>query len=576
MDYRIEVYDPWGRRTARFDDVPLVEAERGMAGGGRVRGMLPADIGAFGAGYEVEVYVDGQRFCRAPVRRVTPEWGDQRKLIIDRFLDFQALVGFEAAWEGREADSEVSGGYINARIDRIVKDLVNRAPGPVHYTVAHGAFPDGAEREYAKFLARKTAGGELPHQSVASGHWVGPDRINASHAYAKDGRTIAGLVVDGEPWPDLRLLMVDAESPELDGDAMARHPETAAWSPGRYAASAYGLQGAEAKAALQALLDAHGAAFLELNDRQDLTGAYVGRTDGAGRYLGMAYGGGLNFNAAQIEQGHGRVYLHGDGSILPPDWALKEFFSYRTKSGESIGDISQTMTRYEAAGELSGALTLLAYAAGAVWGTDEEACVKFRAPDAADRVVFHDPSRTGVGYGESRARLINSLQLRGHPNSGAETLFAREPSVEAFGLRWDELDAPGLERERDLEALATGVLDDMAYPTVEGDVVWFEGDGGAAPGELLALRGEPLRALRWPVEGRWGGRFSGELIARVERVTHRFTGQRARTRAALTSPLRSAANPLRAMAHAHRPARELLRFALDEPGVGLDLGYHID
>ncbi|MFP4192543.1 MAG: hypothetical protein ACLFU6_10775 [Candidatus Hydrogenedentota bacterium] len=576
MDYRIDLYDPWGRRVARFDDVPLVEAEREMSGGARVRGMLPAGMEGFGPGYVVEVYIGGQRFCRAPVRRVTPEWGDQQKLIIDRFLDFQALVGFEAAWEGSEADSEVSGGYINARVDRIVRDLVNRAPGPVHYTIAHGAFPDGAEREHGKFLARKTAGGELPYQSVASGHWVGPDRIDASEAYAKDGRTIAGLIVDGEPWPDLRLLMVDAESPELDGDAMARHPETAAWSPARYAASAYGLQGVDAKAALQALLDAHGVSFLELNDGQDLTGAYVGRTDGAGRYLGMAHGGGLNFNAAQIEQGYGGVHLHGDGSILPPDWTLKEFFSYRGEAKESIQDIPKTMKRFEAAGELSGALTLLAYAAGAVWGMDAEACVHFRAPDAADRVVFHEPSTTAVGYGESRAGLINSVQLRGHPNSGAEALFTRGPSVDAFGLHWDELDAPGLEREHELAALAKGMLDDLAYPMVEGEVLWFEGDAGVGPGELLALRGEPLRALRWPVEGRWGGRFTDKLIARVERVTHRFTGRRVRTSAALTSPLRSAGSPLRAMAHAHRPARELLRFALDEPGVGLDLGYHVD
>ena len=76
--------------------------------------------------------------------------------------------------------------------------------------VDHQDYPDGAEREYAKFIERTEWMTELPIGSIESGEYVGPGRIDASGAYAKDGDTIAGLVVDGVAWPDLRLATIDA------------------------------------------------------------------------------------------------------------------------------------------------------------------------------------------------------------------------------------------------------------------------------------------------------------------------------------------------------------------------------
>ncbi|HEO70633.1 MAG TPA: hypothetical protein ENN80_05170, partial [Candidatus Hydrogenedentes bacterium] len=208
MDYQIEVYDTWGRRIAVFDEVPLLEASRGTPDGeDTVRGMLPGGIENLGHAYRLRVLVNGAVFCEALVQRIEPSWGDMRKLILDRYVMFHEVIEVDAARPWADHNTMVAWAYKNRRIDALVQHAVNTAPGAVHYTVAHGAYPDGAQREYAKFQARKTAENELEAAGIASGQWVGADRIDASGAYAKDGDTIAGLVVDGQAWPDLRLMM---------------------------------------------------------------------------------------------------------------------------------------------------------------------------------------------------------------------------------------------------------------------------------------------------------------------------------------------------------------------------------
>jgi hypothetical protein len=121
----------------------------------------------------------------------------------------------------------------------MVRAVVNQARGPLHYYVEHTAYPDGAAREFGKFTTRMALADPLPVGGIDSGQWVDSSRIDLSGAYAKDGDTIAGLVVDGLPWPDLRLMMIDAEESSLNSHAISRHPEIADWDSDRYDRSAY-------------------------------------------------------------------------------------------------------------------------------------------------------------------------------------------------------------------------------------------------------------------------------------------------------------------------------------------------
>jgi len=202
MQYRIEIFDTYGRRMYRFTEVPLVEAvRRAPDQRDSVRGILPIDVRELGVGYRVKVYVDDRLFCDVPVIEVTPQWSDTRKLILDQYVRFHEVVEFLAEGELAPGNRLVSRAYANQSIDAIVKDAINSALGAIHYTVAHTAYPQGAEREYLKFLARKMPGNELQVGGIATGQWVGGACVNTSGAYAKDGDTIAGLIVDGIAWP---------------------------------------------------------------------------------------------------------------------------------------------------------------------------------------------------------------------------------------------------------------------------------------------------------------------------------------------------------------------------------------
>ncbi|HIJ74644.1 MAG TPA: hypothetical protein HPP83_11140, partial [Candidatus Hydrogenedentes bacterium] len=265
MDYRIEIYDTWGRRLSVYDDVPLLEATRSFPDeADAIRGVLPGAVSDLSPGYKVRVLVNGQLFCDAYVTRVAPQWSDTRKLVLDRYIHFHEVIEFEAERAARDGNTEVARAYVNREISAIVKDAINSARGAVHYLVQHGAYPEGAEREYAKFLARKTPGNELEVGGISSGQWVGSDRINASGAYAKDGDTIAGLVVDGGSWPDVRLMMIDCEETTRNSHAIKRHPEVADWSDAKYGASGYRVSADAAKAALQDLIDTKGIDYIEL------------------------------------------------------------------------------------------------------------------------------------------------------------------------------------------------------------------------------------------------------------------------------------------------------------------------
>ena len=130
--------------------------------------------------------------------------------------------------------------------------------------------------------------------------------------------------------------------------------------------------------------------------------------------------------------------------------------------------------------------------------------------------------------------------------------------------------------EEDADKLAAGLLDDVAYPEPCGFVQFYQGDVSVRVGDIVELRDDPLRRLERSVEAEWGGRFSGKLVGRVRRVTHRFSGRQVTTTAWLTSPLRSVGLPVSFVARSQGAAADLYQFRLDAVEVGLDMGYHLD
>jgi endonuclease YncB( thermonuclease family) len=579
MDYLIEVYDNYGRRVAWFDEVPLLDATRGAPDDrDRVRGLLPRGTLKLGHGYVVRVIVGGAVFCEAAVTDTAPQWSDTRKLILDHYVGFHEVIEFDAERPARDGNGTVTRAYQNRLISAIVKDAINSAVGDVHYTVAHTGYPDGAEREYAKFLARKTAENELEVGGITEGQWVDSARIDATSAYAKDGDTIAGLTIDGAAWPDVRLMLIDAEETSLNSHATSRHPDIADWTSGDYDKSGYKLKGDAAKVALQAFIDTNGIDYIELNPHRDSAGDFDDRVDAYGRYLGLVYGGGECFNAGLVEHDLADVYLWSDGTFLVPELELKDFYSYAGPHSDSVAATAASLVSFDVSGGVYEVLTALAYAAGGyVWEVDHERAVSFRQADQSDRVVFFDPVEVGVTLGSQSAGLGNFIVISGNPQtSGLDKAYARSASIDAYGFRLRFLDYFSITLEEDADKLGAGLLDDLAYPEPTGAVVFFGGAAELQVGELIELRGGDLRRLDEAVADEWGGDFTGQLIGRIREVTHRFTGREVVTTATLTSPFRSVANPLSFITRSQPEASTLFQFRLDEASVGLDLGYHLD
>lgn len=579
VDYAIEIYDTWGRRVACFAEVPLLEGVRTAPDkADRVEGLLPGGLTELGHGYKVRVLAGGQLFCEAAITRVSPQWGDERKLILDQYVRFQELIAFEAEGGSAPGNTFIARAYADTDVASIVRDAINRAAGSIHYSVDHVAYPDGAVREYQKFLARKTPENELEIGGIAQGQWVGADRMDLSGAYAKDGDTIAGIEVDGQPWPDVRLMMIDAEEIAKNSRAETRHPEVAQWSDDRYNASGYKLRADAAKAALQTLMDSKGIDYIELNPHRDATGAFDDRVDAFGRYIALVYGGGECFNAAMIELGLADVYLYENGRYHVPEMALKEFYSYPGAYRDSIEAANTVLLAYDASGGLLETLTAFAYTAGGyVFSVDPAHGVSFRKPARPDRVWFFDPVEMAVALGSESTGLVNLIHFEGNPISGSVSkTYVRGESIAEYGPRVRNLAHFGVSLESDADKLVEGLLDDLAYPAPSGFVVFFHGHSGVQVGDVIEVRGLPLRRLEREVPGEWQGRFTGRLIGRVNEVAHRFAGSRVSTRVRLTSPLRSVENPIGFMLRSQPGKSELFQFRLDDAGVGLDGAHHLD
>jgi endonuclease YncB( thermonuclease family) len=579
MDYTIEVIDAWGRRRAWFHEAPLLEAiRRAPDQPSEINGLLPTETGEIGPGCTVRVFTGSALFLEAEVTRTRPQWGDKTKLILDTLVPFHEALEFEATTSPALLNRRVSRAYTNREIAAMVKDVIHAANGPLHYWVDHTAYPDGAQREYAKFLARKTAENELEIGGITAGQWAGGARIDASAAFAKDGDTIAGLVVDGVAWPDLRFLMIDCEETARNAHAHKRHPETEFWTDAEYDASGYKRKGDAAKAFLQDLIDTKGIDYVELNPHRDVTGDYDDRVDFYGRYIGLVYGGGECFNAAMVEQGHADVYLYQEGKFHEPAMDLKDYFSYTAPHTASISASGAILQEYDVAAGALEVLTALAYAAnGFVFEVDAAHGVSFYPATAPRKVVYFDPLLMGVRMGRDATDMGNILYFAGNPFLGAvEKTYTRGDSIDEYGVHAKRFEYFSITKPADADRLCAGALEDLAYPAVAGQIVFYRGNADLRVGDLIELRGAPVRRLERELAGEFGGRFSGKLVARATEVAHRFAGARVETRVTLGPPLRSVSLPLSYIVRSQPGATTLFEFRLDDPTVGLDLGFHLD
>lgn len=579
VKYQVRVYDTGNRRVAAYDEVPLLEMTR-TAPDMRdwIKGLLPGGVTDLGHGYRIEIVLDGQVFGDALVTAVNPQWSDTRKLILDRFVDFHEVIEFEAERVARDGNTQVSRGYTNRTVGQIVRAAINSASGAVHYLVDHTVYPDGAVREYQKFLARKTAGNELEVGGISTGQWVDGGRIDASGASAKDGDTIQGLKVDGVDWPDLRMMLIDCEETSKNSHAIKLHPEIANWTTGQYDASGYKVKADAATAFLQSLMDTKGIDCIELNPHRDATGAFDDRVDVYGRYLGLVYGGGECFNAGLVEKGHARVYLYDGGKYHVPELELKDFFSYEGVNAASVEDPAVSLVTYDVSNGIFEVLTALAYVAdGFVWSVDPDLAVHFGRVNRPDRVVFYDPLDHSVTLGSDSDDVANAVYFDGNPFTTAfSKSYYNNDSIDEYGFRYRFLDYFSMSREADADLLVGGLLKDIAYPEASGAIEFLSGDASIRVGELVEFRGGALRRLEREVAGEWDDRFTGKLVGRVKEVRHRFRGERVTTTARLTSPFRSVGNPLSFIVRSQPGASTLFQFRLDEATVGLDLGYHLD
>ncbi len=579
MNYRIEVWDTWGRRVAAFDEVPLLKATRTAPDrSDSIRGILPGKVTDLGHGYRIRVLVEGALFMEAFVTDVRPQWSDTRKLILDRFVHFHEVIEFEARVEASDGNGDFSRAFANRTVDQIVRSAINSTLGPVHYLVDHTVYPDGAQRESAKFLARKMAGNELEIGGILTGQWVDSTRIDATGASAKDGDTIQGLVVDGVVWPDLRLMLFDSEETTLNSHTTKLHGEVAGWTDAQYAASGYKVKADAATVFLQSLMDTKGIDFIELNPHKDAEGAFDDRIDAFGRYLGFVYGGGECFNAAQVENGHGEVLLFSGGKFHVPEMELKDYFSYTRPNTDSIEASTASLVNYDVTGGLFEVLTALSYvASGFVWSVDAEMAVHFRQVTLPDQVIFFDPLAHGALLSSNSEEVANGVVLKGNPvTSTVDKLYTNQPSIDEYDFQLRFLEYFSITVQEDGDKLMAGLMDDVPYPEPSGEVTFFRGEPSISVGDVIEFRDGDLRRLTREVAGEWADTFTGKLIGRVKSLTHEFRGRLVTTKARLTSPLRSVENPISFIVRGQPLAETLFQFRLDEATVGLDLGYHLD
>jgi len=579
MHYYVDIVDVYGCRIARIDRVPLLQIECGDPRyGERITGLLPTDLRELGHGYRLRFYVDSTLQAEVPLEIVDPQWGDEQRWILRRLVEFHETVEVDGRRLYTEWNSNLHKAYVNTEVSEILRDAVSSVTGRLHYLVDHTQYPDGAQREYQKFQDRLGSLEELPVGGVSTGHYVAGARIDSSAAYAKDGDTIAGLVVDGVEWPDLRMMMIDTEEMSINSHTLKMHPEVGAWTQERYDRSGYKYKAESAKDALQSLIDTNGIAYIELNWHRGPDGAFDDRIDAYGRYIGLVYGGGECFNAAMIELGHSDVYLYADGAYLPAEMRLKEYFSYLRPCSDSVVATEVYLSAMDFENGIFGVLTLLAYAAGAVWRVDGAGTVHFARPDRPVSVWHYSVLRGATSFGSDSRRLVNFISCSSNPISGWFTRnYARDDSVAQYGTRWRALALFSLSVPADADQIVPRLLDDVAYPTPTGFLKDYTGDLPVLDvGELVEIRGSTVRRLDPELDNEWGGRFAHRHVFAVSRKTFLIRNDKVEITYRLTSPLRSVDDPIGFLVKNQPAAGSLYEFRLDAGNVGLDLNYHLD
>ena len=575
MNYRVELYAPWGGRTAVFEEVALLNLIRNRAGEiHKVKGFLRDPSVDLGHGYGVRIWLGDRVVLDAVVSKIDPQWSDTRKLVFEHYVNLHQLVAFEAERRDDEVDNTISSTFLNETVDAIVKRSIHQILGPIHYWVDHAAYPEGATREYDKLLLRKNAGNELGVGGITSGQWVSGARIDYSSAYAKDGDTITGLVVDGISWPDLRMMMIDTEESSLNSHTFKVHPEVEGWTAAQYDASGYKMRADAATAALQGMIDAKGIDLIELNPHLGSDGNYDDRVDQYGRYLGLVYGDGECFNAGLVEQGHSKTYLYEEGKYHVPEMELKDFYSYEGVYSDSIEAATQVLISPDVGLNIFQWLSALCYAAGGYgWSMDEAMGVRFRSLDTVDWVIVYDPVQHALEWSTHSDGIYNAVVFTGN---GISKTYYKDESIDAYGERKRYLTYTALSELADADAFVAGLLEDVAYPEIEGQLVFYRGDESLEVGDLIEVRNSDVHRVTPEVAGEWGNRFSGRMVARVASVAHELRGAYVETTVKLSSPLRSTHNPVGSITASQPTETELFQLRLDDLLVGLDSNFHLD
>jgi len=572
MNIRIELLDTCHQRIAVFNEAFSLEATRRLPDQVDTLKVAVPHVEGFGPGCTIDVYLDNTLWQRYEATRTQLRWDADFQPEHNTRTPLRDVMQVEAEAAKHAVNTRLRRAYVGVTLEEALEDVINRAPGPIYYLIDHNAYPDGATREYAKFLARCTPDNALETGGIMDGQWVGSDRIDTSGAYAKDGDTISGLKVDGYPWPDLRLMMIDAEETTLNSHARKRHPETALWSSERYANSGYQLRADRATAFLQGLLDGKGISHIELNPHRNSIGVFDDRVDAYGRYIGRVFGGGECFSAAMVEQGLADAYLYEDGVYHVPEHRLKDFFSYTGIHAKSFPTMNTEIHALDLDCTVLEAMTLLAYLCGGkAFSLSSEFCVEFRDATQFVHTCRYRADTMTVVSGFTKAGLANTLAITGNRIVAPGTITASDDgSISAYGAGDASVDGNWLGSDVDKQRLAWNLLQDMAYPTPSVTATFFEGAPELQPGDLISIEGAPLRRYAQRLPDEWGNAFDETIVGRITEVRHIMEGENTRTQIVLSAPLRSVASPLTLLRRIRSAGEPLFALRLDESLAGLD------
>ncbi|MCK5862585.1 MAG: hypothetical protein KAH38_08875 [Candidatus Hydrogenedentes bacterium] len=572
INFNVELRDTRQQRIAVFSDVISLEATRHVPDQlDTLRCVLP-HVEGFGPGCTVDLSIDNKRWQRYTVTHTQFCWDADFQPEYNTRTPLRDLMRVEAQTAQLEGNTRIRRVYADITLEEAFLDIINCAPGPLHYLVDHGIYPDGARREYTKLLERISADNELGINTISQGQWVGADRIDTDECYAKDGDTLSGLKVDGIPWPDLRLMMIDTEEPVLNSHARKRHLETALWSTERYKNSGYKLLAVRAQQALQSLLDSKGISHIELNPHRDRHGSFDDRVDAYGRYIGRVFGGEECFCAALVEQGLSEVYLYKEGLYHVPEHRLKDFFSYPGVSVKSYPALGEKIHALDLNCGALEALTLLAYLCGnQAFLLTPELEVTFKNAAAFDYNYRYCANEMAITSGFTSKGMINRFTITGNAIvAPGQVSGSCEESITAYGLCTSAINGEWIGDDVDKEHLAAGLIRDLAYPAPAVAITFFEGAPELFPGALVSVSNAPLARYARRLSEEWGNEFDETIAGRVMEVKHLLRGKDARTEVILSAPLRSVKDPLSLLRRIRTEREPLFAIRLDERPAGLD------